>query len=165
MRSKIGIPIESKEYIRLEFETGSKPTHLARFKIEDFPTPGNVKKHILNQEKKRCLERWHLEYKHFCSFSHALIDKSVSGYFQDNPNLLPAPIILDHQETELGQALTVSYTAAIYSVTELYPCVDYDLDLLESLSDIWTCLERFSLFSRMIWQIRAKSLLPKLIEP
>lgn len=159
------ISVEEKEAVEFKFNNpGTElPPHLKNYSIKQFPTPGEAKQKISDQNAKECLERWHWEYKFFCGFNHAgftkirfllMSDRRFSSWFEQSKK---EEI---YEDKIIFTSLWVSYTAFASATTELLKFVPNDLEVNVALIELWKILQERSLIAKAIWNIRAKQFFP-----
>lgn len=163
-----------KEWLEFKFyNPGSAiPSHLKGSSIPEFPTPGKVKENMNDKSAEEFLVRLHKEYKRICGYSHVGLDKLQIVSMRVVPNRLSE----SHKDVFLEQALIrpamwTSYLTVACACTEAYKYLQqYDPDisrtaqLLDILYDFWAVLRQQSLIGKVFWGIRAKRVLPPLLQ-
>lgn len=162
-----GISDGEQEAIEFKFNNPDTklPAHLKDHSIKRFPTPGEFKKEIQEQNAntKECLKRWHWEYKFFCGFNHAgftknrfllMSDRRFSSWFEQSKK---EEI---YEEKILFTSLWTSYTAFAAATTEILKFLPNELEVKVALIELWKILEERSLIAKAIWNIRSKNFFP-----
>ncbi|OFV99263.1 MAG: hypothetical protein A3H28_02710 [Acidobacteria bacterium RIFCSPLOWO2_02_FULL_61_28] len=139
----------------------SLPSGITKAKIDRFPTPKGIISKVNDQHRKQMLIRMYAEYEHLSSYVHALPDaidfKRMFGKYRDR---YPTKGIDGaFQKQVVGPSLIISFLSVIQSASELtclYPC---DIELSATVTEAWNLLTKYSLLGKVIWEIRAKTLL------
>ena len=137
--------------------------------IERFPTPGAVVDKLTDPDLKKMLVRLYVEYEFLCVFAHGGADAEVFKASLD-PRSPVQEFISPEQRRDLfqcqlaGPSLTYSLISAVQCATEVAARCPNHVELQVKLSNAWSVLRKCSLWSVPVWEIRAKKVLPKLLE-
>lgn len=161
-----------REWIEFKFKNIPTPPRLAGAKIDQFPMPGNAKKLVSDTNAKEFLGRLHREYKHICGYTHVGMDKlQVVGMKVVKNNLSESEKEIFLEKALVHPAYGISCLTVACACTEAYNYLkqnDADIaqtgQLLEILFEFWSVLCQQSLLAKVFWDIRAKHVLPPLIQ-
>jgi len=157
-----GITCEEKEAIEFKFNNPNEklPPHLKNKLPEPFPTAGRAKGHIKNTSLKDCLERWYQEYQYLSGYSHGHMVKPLGLSILESRELnISEEEKQKYYENELEPSLTVSYVSSASVCAESCPLLDYNIEVIEALTNLWNELTELSLLGKLFWNIRIRNLL------
>jgi hypothetical protein len=159
-------PLE-KEWMEFKFYNKGKtlPSHLSGAKVEMFPLPREVIEKITDSTKKEFLERWHKEYVYICGYSHAgLIKLQLAGMVTRRaPQYDTEKLEIYYGKEVYGISLWTGYIAAASACTEILKYLPHDINVLGALEKWWAVLRKTSLLAKVIWDLGASNMFPKII--
>lgn len=170
-RKVSGVSTEEKELVDFKFSNfGVKPPdHLKGLDLH-FPTPGQVKELITDENTKNFLKRWHQEYEYLCGYSHIGEEKIMISSMQKT-------LLSDDNKQEyllkeiILPSISTSYISVASTCTEAWKyLIKYDNDLSKSIEfinailDFWDDIAQMGLMGKLFWEIQAKNVLPHIIK-
>lgn len=163
LRLGYGVTDDEKEVVELKAARQPVPPSLKPHELEEFPTPGKALSKLKDASRKAFMERWYVEYKRYCSFSHVLTQKVVLNQMQTHGIRVDLMMRTDFLNKHIEPALILSYLAIGSAVAEINKVIGHNHEVLESLSELWETFRRGSLLGVAFWDIRVNDLLPQLI--
>ena len=137
------------------------PSGMVEEKIDTFPTPGKVIRKIKVPRRKQMLIRLYAEYEHFSSYVHGLPNamdiKASFGRYKDRFSTQQKEAVF-HKEIA-DPSLYLSCLSVVQSTSELISLYPSDIELRAVVTRAWNLLSDRSLIGKVIWDIRAQSLL------
>ena len=156
LQKSYGISSDEKKAIEFKFCNPNKslPSSL------HFPTAGRAKDLIKNTSIKDCLERWYQEYQYLSGYSHGHMVKPLGLSILESRELnISEEEKQKYYENELEPSLTVSYVSSASVCAESCPLLDYNIEVIEALTNLWNELTELSLLGKLFWNIRIRNLL------
>ncbi len=138
------------------------PLNLKGKMIQDFPTPG-VAKQKVKDPIKGVLNRWHIEYKLLCGYTHIGMDKLAAQALPTQRYGTPDSVKSAYFENVIQPSLIISLVATAFACTEVFRYVSQNAGIAGELTKLWNELEQKSLLGKLFWNMRAKSQLPILL--
>lgn len=163
LRLGYGVTDDEKKVVELKAAGQPVPEALKPHDLAEFPTPGKALSRLKDVGRKTFMERWYVEYKRYCSFSHALTQKVVLNQMQTHGIQIDPMMRTVFLNKHIEPGLILSYLAIGSAVAELNALHGKDLEVLESLSEFWATFQRSSLLGVAFWDLRIRGLLPPLI--
>jgi len=151
---------QEKRVVELEATGKQIPDELKSFRIREFPTPGKISSSLRNTPRGKALARWYVEYRRYCAYSHAAIQKLLLHRAQVGDLSLNPMLRRRYLEGKLEPGVLVSALAIACASAEIYETVGFDGELLESLVTVWDELSESSLLGRALWELRIEAVLP-----
>jgi hypothetical protein len=165
LRQGAGVTNDEKATVEFEELGTPMPVGMNEAKIKPFPTPMRVIERVTDPEQKRMLMRLYPKYRRLCGFAHGSAQAWMfkNAFWERSPQ---RSLLSDHQRQDVFEkevvdpALLHSALSVIQGKCEvaatLYPADD---ELKRTVIEGWNVLSEMNLLGRVIWEIRAKSVL------
>jgi hypothetical protein len=165
LRQGAGVTNDEKATVEFEELGTPMPVGMNEAKIKPFPTPMRVIERVTDPEQKRMLMRLYPKYRRLCGFAHGSAQAWMfkNAFWERSPQ---RSLLSDHQRQDVFEkevvdpALLHSALSVIQGTCEvaatLYPADD---ELKRTVIEGWNVLSEMNLLGRVIWEIRAKSVL------
>jgi hypothetical protein len=137
----------------------SLPQNLNGCEIAEFPTPGKAKGKVKNLTLKKALDRWYLEYRFLCGYSHIGTEKLLAQSLTNRRFEFGLSQREEFFQKNLASALVISSVAAAFACTEIYGFVSHNIEITGELTKLWDEVEKKSLLGKAFWNLHAKEIL------
>ena len=137
------------------------PKGIHEMRIKQFPTPGKIIEQIADQDCKKMLVRLYAEYEYLSSYVHGLPDAvSYKEIFGKHKHRFSTGRTEDiFQKRIVGPSLSLSWLTVVQSASELICLYPQDIELRATITEAWNKLLNHWILAKIIWEIRAKTLL------
>jgi len=165
VRQRLGIADNVRDAVEYRFfnpddPPGGPPKNVAGVKLpKQFPTPKGVLRKV-SAPRKDYLQRWYIEYRFFCDFTHCGMGKLELTHLFDHSSRFSTADKEEFYAKEVQSAAAVSYVAIASACTELTGVLgSASVERLMRTLEFWDFLRPRFLLAKAMWDLRARNVL------